>query len=94
MVNALIISEKDNVVIAIENIKKGGSIHYKSSDGKLHSFEVLDDIPIYHKVALKDLNKGDYFIKYGEHIGLASCNIKKGVHVHEHNVESKREKLV
>lgn len=32
-------------------------------------------------------------VKYGEHIGIASSDIKAGEHVHVHNVEGHRENL-
>ncbi len=48
------------------------------------------DIPIGHKVALADIKKGDTIWKYGEDIGRAIANIKKGDHLHVHNVKTKR----
>lgn len=47
-----------------------------------------DEIPAGHKFALKDINKGEYIIKYGEIIGRATEDIKKGEWVHTHNVKS------
>ncbi|MGO0943743.1 hypothetical protein ACTPD5_21350, partial [Clostridioides difficile] len=41
-----------------------------------------DDITIYHKLAIKDMAKGDKVTKYGEHIGEANQEIKSGQHVH------------
>ena len=32
-------------------------------------------------------------VKYGEHIGLAACDIHVGEHVHVHNVQNHRENL-
>ena len=43
-----------------------------------------------HKFALKDINKNENIIKYGETIGRATRDIKKGDYVHVHNVESLR----
>ena len=48
----------------------------------------INDIPAGHKFALKDIKKGDFIIKYGEVIGRAKENIKKGDWVHTHNVKS------
>nr|WP_286167349.1 SAF domain-containing protein [Clostridium sp. J1101437_171009_A5] len=44
-------------------------------------------------MAVCDISKGSPICKYGEHIGIASCDIKAGEHVHVHNVESHREDL-
>ena len=41
-----------------------------------------------HKYALRDINAGEDIIKYGNPIGHATCNIKKGEHVHTHNVKT------
>lgn len=45
-------------------------------------------IPGGHKVALKDIKKGENVIKYGYPIGHATKNIKKGEWVHTHNVKT------
>lgn len=46
------------------------------------------EIPAGHKFALRDISAGEYVIKYGEIIGKATENIKKGAWVHTHNVKS------
>ena len=45
-----------------------------------------ENIPAGHKFALKDIKRGEYVIKYGEIIGRATEDIKKGEWVHTHNV--------
>ena len=89
MRNAMIIDPKDNVAVAIEPIAKGETATY-ICEGKEVSLPVLEDITIYHKLATR---KGEPVVKYGEHIGIASCDIKAGEHVHVHNVEGHRENL-
>jgi len=41
-----------------------------------------------HKYALTDIAKGEKIIKYGFPIGIASENIKKGEHIHSHNLKT------
>ena len=41
-----------------------------------------------HKYALHDIKAGENIIKYGNPIGHATCDIKKGEHVHTHNVKT------
>ena len=41
-----------------------------------------------HKYALYDIKKGENIIKYGNPIGHATEDIKKGEHVHTHNVKT------
>ena len=41
-----------------------------------------------HKYALRDIAAGEPVIKYGNPIGIATAPIKKGEHVHTHNVKT------
>ncbi len=41
-----------------------------------------------HKYALRDIKCGENIIKYGNPIGHATSDIKKGKHVHTHNVKT------
>ena len=47
-------------------------------------------VAIGHKIALKDLKKGDTVFKYGEDIGIMTADVKKGDHVHTQNCKTKR----
>jgi len=47
-------------------------------------------IPSGHKLAVKQIRKGDQVLKYGQVIGNASQDIMPGDHVHIHNVMSNR----
>lgn len=92
MLNAMIIDVKDNVAVAIEPITKGETVTYVC-EGKEITLTAAQDITIYHKLARVDITKGEPIVKYGEHIGIAGCDIKAGEHVHVHNVENHRENL-
>ena len=50
----------------------------------------LNEVPLGHKIALKDLKEGDTILKYGHDIGKVGKSIKKGDHVHVHNVKTKK----
>ena len=41
-----------------------------------------------HKYALYDIAKGENIIKYGQPIGHATKDLKKGDHVHSHNMKT------
>lgn len=75
------IREEDNVLIALAPLEKGGTVVHENG-----SFTLLEDIPLGHKIALEDINKGENIIKYGYPIGSATSLIKKATHVHTHNV--------
>lgn len=93
MLNAMIVeAAKDNVVVAIEPIQKGETVTYNCA-GTEKTLTAQEDITIYHKLAACDIAKGEPIVKYGEHIGLAACDIKAGQHVHCHNLEEHREDL-
>ena len=92
MINAMIIDPKDDVAVAIEPIHSGDQVEYLI-EGRSEALIAAQDIPIYHKIAVRDIPEGNPVTKYGEHIGLAAGLIRKGEHVHVHNVTSHREDL-
>lgn len=52
------------------------------------------DLKTGHKVALCDISTGEKIIKYGFPIGSATCNIKKGEHVHSHNLATNLKEIL
>lgn len=80
---AVIINNEDIVAVALEAIPKGTEISLPQGQ-----VTVTDDIPRGHKFALCDIKKGEPIIKYGYPIGKAIADIKKGQHVHTHNVRT------
>lgn len=79
------INEKDNVVTCTTEMKKGDTFEI---DGK--TITCLENIPVFHKIAIEDIKKNEICYKYGEIIGDALEDIKAGSHVHVHNIESTR----
>lgn len=61
-------------------------IHEKDNVAVLLKEE--NGIPAGHKIALCDIKKDTPIIKYGYSIGKAKCDIKKGDHIHCHNIYS------
>ena len=55
-----------------------------------HDWLKSADIPIGHKVSLRDYKLGDTVIKYGVDIGKVVAPISKGAHAHVHNIKTKR----
>jgi altronate dehydratase small subunit len=84
-------NSKDNVATALEKLEAGvpATVILPSQKGFK---EVTPDktIPTGHKLAVKQISKGDQVVKYGEVIGNATQDIKLGDHVHVHNVMSNR----
>ncbi|KYH30406.1 UxaA family hydrolase [Clostridium colicanis] len=80
------INKIDNVVVALEDLKKGEVIEV---DGE--KVELLEDINRGHKIAIKNIASGDNVIKYGFPIGHSTRDIKAGEFVHTHNVKTNLE---
>jgi hypothetical protein len=80
----IIMSEGDNCATSLDNLTEGEEI---SLNGK--NFKIAQDIEIGHKFSLKEIKKGDFVKKYGQIIGLATEDIKKGDWIHTHNIKSK-----
>ncbi len=80
---AIRINGNDNVAVAVNALKKGGSINI---GGEITA--VAEDIPAGHKIALKPVSEGEPVIKYGYTIGIASKDIKAGEWVHTHNIRT------
>lgn len=88
----LVHAHDDNVgVVVVEGLRSGTKmLCVVTSDNSSFELEALDDVPIGHKVALGDLKSGDTATKYGEDIGKFVADVKKGSHVHVHNLKTKR----
>ena len=92
MPHFLVHSPKDNVgVVVIEDLKAGTKMQGVITETDTTTEATANhDIPIGHKVALKDLKKGDTVIKYGEDIGKVVADAKRGDHIHVQNIKTKR----
>ena len=82
---AKLINEKDNVVTAVADCSAGDRVVARFK-GKERTYQCNQDLPFGHKIAAEDIKKGQEVIKYGQAIGTASQDIKKGDWVHAHNV--------
>jgi len=83
--------KEDSVGVAVADIVKGEKVF----GAFLHGDELVevvanDNIPLGHKIALKNVKSGEYVMKYDEKIGLAKQDIKVGDWVHTHNLKGYR----
>jgi (2R)-sulfolactate sulfo-lyase subunit alpha len=88
----LVHEHDDNVgVVVVEDLKAGTDmLCCVTHDNSTFRLTSKADVPIGHKIALKDFKAGDTAIKYGEDIGKIIADIEKGGHVHTHNLKTKR----
>lgn len=85
---AILMNKKDNVATALFPIKKNDSAVITCNNEIVTEIIALEDIEIYHKIAIKPIQKGALVYKYSEVIGQATNSIKVGEHVHVNNIES------
>lgn len=85
---ATIIDHRDNVAVALRDIK--ANQHVRLGDKEI---TVKQSIPFGHKIAIREIRKGEAIIKYGEIIGVATRTIKEGERVHVHNIVSPKNSI-
>ncbi len=90
MIQFLVHDKNDSVGVATMDIKAGATAKGLLMDDGEVELQALMDIPLGHKIALKDFKTGDAVIKYGQDIGKVVADIRKGEHVHVHNLKTKR----
>ncbi len=80
--SAIIIHEKDNVAVVLEDIQQGQPVVIENHE----PFETISDISYSHKVLLENVGSGGDIVKYGEVIGQAKGDLNKGEWIHTHNM--------
>jgi hypothetical protein len=80
--NAIVIDPEDNVATLLVDLRENQSL---VAEGGV-TMPLRQAVEAGHKVALKDLEKGEIIRKYGHPIGMAGQAIAAGEHVHTHNL--------
>ena len=88
----IIHDEKDNVAVVVidKTSKNQDCVGWIMENDKTINIKSINEIPLGHKIALKDFKIGDTILKYGHDIGKVVAAIKKGDQVHVHNVKTKK----
>jgi hypothetical protein len=79
----LLLSERDNVLVARTNAPEGLEVPLEGGAVRLSR-----PIPMAHKIARHEIAEGETIFKYGMPIGIATAPIAAGAHVHVHNIRS------
>lgn len=88
---ALKVHDGDNVATVFANdVLSGSQVELRDKKGNRDMISVLGNIPYGHKIAARDIAPGEPILKYGEKIGVATGDIRRGAHVHVHNLDSMR----
>ena len=77
--SVIILSDQDSVAVARKPIAQNADVPELGLTAR-------DAIPSGHKIARRDIARGENVLKYGQVIGVASQPIAAGAHVHTHNV--------
>ena len=75
------LDKEDNVVVAVTPFEKDDIIELGET-----KIKILSEVPVGHKIAVKNIRQKESVIKCGLMVGLALVNISAGEHVHIHNV--------
>ena len=83
-------SRADGVAVAVQDVGPGRAVVAYLDADQRSEVNVVEAVPLGHKVALVPMAKGDAVTEYGVTIGLALSAIAPGQHVHVHNIGSAR----
>ncbi len=64
---------KDNVLVALTDLRKGEAVNYLGNE-----YSLLSDVPAKHKFLTQDVNAGGDVIMYGVLVGHALENLRRG----------------
>jgi altronate hydrolase len=86
MEKLVILNDSDNVAIATTDLAAKDTVNV--NDRQLN---LLAAVPVGNKVALTDLAAGEPIVKFGQHIGTLTADVKAGQLVDEHNLSDAAE---
>ncbi|MFB5663242.1 UxaA family hydrolase [Alteribacillus sp. HJP-4] len=86
---ALMIDDRDNTAVALQDIPAGKTCIVRKGPEEF-MVTVHEKISFGHKLALVDLNKDEAVYKYGEMIGRMMTPVHKGNWIHNHNMYCER----
>lgn len=92
MIHFVLHDARDTVaVVVVEGVTAGTKMTgWIMDEDRMIDVSAKQDIPIGHKVALKDMAVGDTVVKYGIDMGKVVAAISVGQHAHVHNIKTKR----
>jgi (2R)-sulfolactate sulfo-lyase subunit alpha len=87
----LIHDQSDDVAVAVRDVAAGSDVvAIQMTGGGEVRLTSNGDVPLGHKIALKDLEEGAEVHKYGIPIGRTTTPVRVGDYVHTHNLRSAR----
>jgi (2R)-sulfolactate sulfo-lyase subunit alpha len=86
----LIHREGDHVGVAVQDVDPGRREAVYMDSDRAVMVDVIQPVPLGHKVALTSLADGSNVLEYGVRVAVTKSPIKAGQLVHVHNVRSGR----
>ncbi len=81
----------DDVGVAVEELRAGTQIGAVTLEGTpVVALTIVEDVPLGHKVAMRDIAAEKDVVEYGRVIAVAVHAAPRGSHVHTHNIRTKR----
>ena len=81
----------DDVGVATMDLAAGEVVEALTLEGDpVTEVELVDDVPLAHKVAVRVMGANKDVLEYGRAIGSSTIAILSGAHVHTHNLQSQR----
>ena len=83
MSKAIKINPQDNMIVALENLRKGETIKVEEQQ-----ITLKEDIQQKHKFTQESLKKGDPLIMYGVKVGVANQEVPNGAALTTKNMDN------
>jgi len=81
----------DDVGVVVQDLSAGTEIGAITLDGRpVRAVTLVTDVPLGHKVAMRNLASGQDVVEYGRVIGMLVQDAPVGSHVHVHCIKTKR----
>jgi LDH2 family malate/lactate/ureidoglycolate dehydrogenase len=87
---AILLSGEDDVAAVLDTVSEHGMVivTLAGSGEAIMELAARQTLPFGHKVAVRNIDKGNPVHRYGFPIGVATTDIDQGEHVHTHNMRS------
>ncbi len=87
----LVHCKEDDVGVAVRDLTVGEAVEGVCMDSdESATLTLVSVVPLGHKVALRDMAEGHECREYNEVIGRVTAAVRRGEHVHVHNIRSAR----
>lgn len=79
----ILLHPDDNIVIAARNLPAGAIVDISGD-----AVTLSEAVALGHKIARTAIAAGEQVVRYGAPIGTMRSAVKRGAHVHSHNLDS------